>query len=317
MKFIYQTTFWLFLLIIFFPFLAISQSTSIAERIGFDKNTKLLIIHADDIGLAHSVNTATIKAFEGAGINSASIMVPCPWFPEIAAYAKDHTEYDFGLHLTLNSEWKNYRWGGVLSSNEIPSLLDENGFFYRSVEEVVKNADPTEVEKELNAQIERALAFGVKPTHLDSHMGTLFASPEFFKIYLKLGKIYDLPVFIPLNAAKGYPELMNMIGEQLLFVDNYMMMNANRPVIEWNDFYLNIIQQLKPGLNELIVHVAIDNSEMQAVTIDHADFGSAWRQNDLNTLLSKEFKNALKENNIKLITWKEIWNLIDKNNVKK
>ena len=303
-----------FLLVCFFPANILSQSTSLAEQLGFDKNTKLLIIHADDIGLAHSVNTATIKAFEGAGINSASIMAPCPWFPEIATYAKDHTEYDFGLHLTLNAEWKNYRWGGVSPATEIPSLLDKNGFFYRSVKEVVEHANPIEVEKELIAQVERALAFGVKPTHLDNHMGSLFATPELFQIYLKVGKIYNLPVFIPLNAAKGYPELMNVIGEQQVFVDNYMMMNTNRPVSEWNEFYIDIVQQLQPGLNELIVHVAIDNSEMQAVTIDHDDFGSAWRQNDLNTLLSKEFKSALKENNIKLITWKEIGNLLNKMN---
>ncbi len=303
-----------FLLVFFFPANIFSQSISLAQRLGFDKNTKLLIIHADDIGLAHSVNTATIKAFEGAGINSASIMVPCPWFPEIATYAKDHTEYDFGLHLTLNAEWKNYRWGGVSPATEIPSLLDKKGFFYRSVKEVVEHANPIEVEKELIAQVERALAFGVKPTHLDNHMGSLFATPELFQIYLKVGKIYNLPVFIPLNAAKGYPELMNMIGEQQVFVDNYMMMNTNRPISEWNEFYIDIVQQLQPGLNELIVHVAIDNSEMQAVTIDHADFGSAWRQNDLNTLLSKEFKIALKENNIKLITWKEIGNLLNKMN---
>ncbi len=302
----------IFLLVFIFPFIVISQSKGIAERIGFDNNTKLLIIHADDIGLAHSVNTATIKAFEGKGINSASIMVPCPWFSEIAAYAKDHTEYDFGLHLTLNAEWKNYRWGGVSPATEIPSLLDKNGFFYRSVKEVVEHANPIEVEKELIAQVERALAFGVKPTHLDNHMGSLFATSELFQIYLKIGKIYDLPVFIPMAVKERYPELVKLIDEQKAIVDNYMMMNTNRPVIEWNEFYIDIVQQLKPGLNELIVHLAIDNSEMQAVTIDHADFGSTWRQNDLNTLLSKEFKDALKENNIKLITWKEIGNLVDK-----
>lgn len=304
----------IFFLVFIFPFIVISQSKGIAQRIGFDKNTKLLIIHADDIGLAHSVNTATIKAFEDGGINSASIMVPCPWFPEIAAYAKAHTKYDFGLHLTLNAEWENYRWGGVSSATEIPSLLDENEFFYRSVEEIVKYANPNEVEKELIAQVERALAFGVKPTHLDNHMGSLFSTPELFQIYLKIGKMYNLPVFIPMAAKNHYPELMELAGDHQVIVDKYMMMNTNRPVTEWNDFYLDIIQQLKPGLNELIVHLAIDNSEAKAVMINHADFGSTWRQNDLNTLLSKEFKDALKDNNIKLITWKEISSLLHKMN---
>jgi len=293
-------------LIFLFPTIIYSQSTTLIERLGYDKETKLLIVHADDIGLAHSVNSATIKAIEGSGINSASIMVPCPWFPEIAVYAKQHPEFDFGIHLTLTSEWKNYRWSGVLPASEISSLLDDDGFFYRTSEEVAKNAVPDEVEKELKAQIERALAFGVQPTHIDSHMGSLFTTPELFNVYLKIGKLYNLPVFFPMNTAQGYPALLNQINNNQIIIDNYFMMNTNRKIHEWTPFYQNIIKQLKPGINELIIHLAIDNSEMQAVAIDHADFGSTWRQNDLNTVMSKEFKSALKKHNIKLITWKKI-----------
>ncbi len=293
-------------LFLLFPRSVNSQSSTIAERLGYDKDAKLLIVHADDIGLAHSVNSATIKAFEGSGISSASIMVPCPRFPEIAKYAKEHTEYDFGLHLTLTSEWKNFRWGGVSPATEIPSLLDDDGFFYLSTEEVAKNANPAEVEKELKAQVDRALAFGVQPTHIDSHMGSLFSTPELFQVYLNIGAIYDLPVFIPMNAAQAFPELLKLIDEKQIPVDHYFMMNTNRPTQEWNSWYLNIIEQLTPGLNELIIHLAIDNSEMQAVAIDHPDFGSTWRQNDLNTMMSKEFKLALKNHNIKLITWGDL-----------
>lgn len=295
-----------FSLIFFFPTIILSQSTKLAERLGYNKDTKLLIIHADDIGLAHSVNLATVKAFESSSINSASIMVPCPWFQEIAKYAKHNPEYDFGIHLTLTSEWKNYRWGGVLPASEIPSLLDNDGFFYRTSEEVAKNADPAEVEKELKAQVERALAFGVQPTHIDSHMGSLFTTPELFNVYLKVSKIYNLPIFFPMNAAQGYPTILKQIDDNQIIIDNYYMMNINRKTHEWTAFYQNIIKQLKPGINELIIHLAIDNNEMQAVTIDHADFGSTWRQNDLNTVMSKEFKSALKKHNIKLITWGEI-----------
>ncbi len=305
-----------FSLVFFFPTIIFSQSTTLIERLGYDKETKLLIVHADDIGLAHSVNSATIKAFEGSGINSASIMVPCPWFPEISKYAKQHPEFDFGIHLTLTSEWKNYRWGGVLPASEIPSLLDNDGFFYRTSEEVAKNAVPDEVEKELKAQVERALAFGVQPTHLDNHMGSLFTTPELFNVYLKIGKTYNLPVFFPMNAAQGYPTLLKQIDDNQIIVDNYFMMNINRKIHEWTPFYQNIIKQLTPGLNELIIHLAIDNSEMQAVAIDHVDFGSTWRQNDLNTVMGKEFKSALKEHNIKLITWKEIKDKLDTSKVK-
>ncbi len=284
-------------------------SQSLAEKLGYEKNAKLLIVHADDIGVSHSVNSATIKAFEQSGISSASIMVPCPWFPEIAAYAKQNTQYDFGLHLTLTAEWKNYRWGGVLSAKEIPSLLDDKGFFYATAEEVALKADPKEVEMEIRAQVDRAIAFGVKPTHLDSHMGSLFSTPDLFQVYLKVGASYNIPVFIPLNAVKSYPQLLPLIDKDLIAVDNFYMMESNRSNDEWTAFYKNIVENLSPGLNEIIVHLAINDREMQAVTIDHPDFGSAWRQNDLNTVLSSEFKAALKKNNIRLITWKQIMDL--------
>ena len=106
-------------------------------------------------------------------------MVPCPWFFEFAEYAKVHKDLDIGVHITLTAEWDDFKWDGVLASSEIPSLLTEDGYFYASVEEVVKNADPLEVGKEINAQIERALAFGINPTHIDTHMGTVAATPEF------------------------------------------------------------------------------------------------------------------------------------------
>jgi predicted glycoside hydrolase/deacetylase ChbG (UPF0249 family) len=298
-----------FCLLIFISITSYSQS--IAEKLGYDKDTKLLIIHADDVGVSHSVNSATIEAFEKSVISSASIMVPCPWFPEIASYAKQNPQYDFGLHLTLTSEWKNYRWGSVLSAKEIPSLLDENGYFYSTAEEVAIKANPIEVEQELRAQIERAIDFGVNPSHLDSHMGSLFTTPELFQVYLKVGAAYRIPVFIPMNAVKNYPELLQFIDEDQISVDNFFMMETNRPTEEWATFYQNIVENLSPGLNEIIIHLAFDNSEMQAVTVDHPDYGSKWRQNDLNTVLSSEFKSTLVKNNIKIITWKEIKDLLN------
>src|SRR6185295_9390157 len=135
---------------------------TLAEKLGYPKDSKLLIIHADDLGLSHSEDSATITALGKKGANSASIMVPCPWFTEIAGYAKQHPEVDWGIHLTLTSEWKNYKWGGVSSSNEIPSLLGKDGYMYASVEDFGKNAKPGEVEKEIKAQIEKAISSGIK-----------------------------------------------------------------------------------------------------------------------------------------------------------
>ena len=281
-----------------------SQKT-IEERLGHPKGTKLLIMHADDIGVSHSVNAATIEALEKGGINSASIMVPCPWFYEIANYIKENPQYDFGLHLTVTAEWQNYKWGGVLPASEIPSLLNEEGFFYDNTADVVKYGRPEEVEAELRAQVKRAIDFGIKPTHLDSHMRALFNSPEFFAIYQKIGKEFGIPVMIG--------------GDNLTNVDPYFIpltklysADPSVKVENWNSFYTNIIKNLQPGLNEIIVHVAYDDAESQAVMINHPDFGPEWRQRDLDYVLSEEFRNALKENNVKLVTYREVQKLLKK-----
>src|SRR6476620_1329819 len=138
-----------------------AQQKTVAERLGYPKNTKLLIIHADDLGVSHSENEASIQALEKGAVNSGSIMVPCPWFPEIAAYATAHPDADFGLHLTLTSEWRLYKWGPTLPRDQVPGLVNARGYFYGSVEDVGKHASLSEVEHELRSQIERAKEFGI------------------------------------------------------------------------------------------------------------------------------------------------------------
>jgi predicted glycoside hydrolase/deacetylase ChbG (UPF0249 family) len=280
---------------------------SLAEKLGYPENTKFLIVHADDLGVAHSVNVASVEAFKKKGITCGSIMVPCPWFPEIAEIVKNHPEYDVGIHLTLTAEWEQYKWDGVLPASEIPSLINKDGYFYSSVQEVIQHADPVEVEKEIRAQIDRAIAFGIKPTHLDNHMGPLFMNQELLKIYLKVGKEYNLPVLLPSNYMGMYA--MMGVQEYIKEVDvlpfAYMKME-NSSTEEWNVFYNQVMDTIQPGLNELIVHLSFDNDEMQAIASGHPDYGSLWRQNDLNYLVSGEFKKMLEKNNIQLIGWREI-----------
>ena len=188
-----------------FP-VAVSAQT-LLERLGYPADTKLIIVHADDLGETHAVNAAAIKALQGGTINSASLMVPCPWFPEIADYAKSHPEADFGLHLTLTSERVYYRWGPVASTDKVPSLVDENGYLHHDWEEN-QHVNPKEVEVELQAQIERALAMGIRPTHLDSHQYRLIMNgKELFDVMLRVAHKYKLPVFVTRDWFADHPYL--------------------------------------------------------------------------------------------------------------
>src|SRR5712664_3937640 len=157
-----------------------AQTKTVAERLGHPANAKLLIVHADDLAAAHSVNAASFDALDKGAVTSASIMVPCPWLTEVGTYAKNHPDADLGLHLALTSEWKTYRWGPVESKDKVPSLLDPSGYLWPETLPAVHGIKPEEAEREIRAQVERAVALGIHPTHLDSHMGVLFSSPELF-----------------------------------------------------------------------------------------------------------------------------------------
>jgi len=285
---------------------------NLAELLGYPRDSKLLIIHADDMGLSHSVNTACIKAFDNKGITSGSIMVPCPWSPEIAAYVKDHPGMDVGIHLTMTAEWDLYKWGGIAPADQISSLLDKNNYFYPTVEALGKAAKAIEAEKELRAQIDRAIASGVEPTHLDTHMGSVMANPELVKIYLSLSDTYHLPVLFPRAYLSWFPpEMAKAMESKIFLLDNLFMLEPKMITGKWIDAYKKGIETMKPGLNEMIVHLAIDNDEMQAISKGHDDYGSAWRQHDLDLVSSAEFKDLLKTNHIILIGWRQIRDLMN------
>ena len=280
---------------------------NLAELLGYPRDSKLLIIHADDIGLSHATNAATIQAFEGNGITSGSIMMPCPWATDIAAYAKDHPGLDVGIHLTMTAEWDLYKWGGISSSDKIASLLDKNDNFYASVEELAKVGKGADAEIELRAQINRAISLGVNPTHIDTHMGSVLANPELLMVYLRLSDEYHLPILFP-RAYTGMlpPEAAKVYSSKIFLLDNLFMLEPQMITGTWSDAYKKGISEMKPGLNQMIVHLAVDNDEMKAICKGHPDYGSAWRQRDLDYVLSTEFKDILKANNIILIGWKQV-----------
>ena len=296
-------------LLTFSPAITSAQSSvaqSLAERLGYPKDAKLLIIHADDIAETHAVNAATFQALESGAVNSASIMVPCPWFPEAADYAKSHPDADFGLHLTLTSERVYYRWGPVAGRDKVPSLVDSNGYFHHDWDQHPR-IDPRDVETELRAQIERALAMGVRPTHFDSHQYRLIENgKDIFQVFVRLGHEYNVPVFVARDWFAQHPYLESSRGSRDLVLDHTVTISPDVPAEKWADFYRDALKNLQPGVTEFVIHVGLDDDELRAFSRERATWGAAWRQRDFDFFMSKEFRSLLDQQHIKLITWREL-----------
>jgi chitin disaccharide deacetylase len=279
---------------------------SVAEKLGFGRDAKLLIVHADDVGMTHAVNAATIKALESGGVNSASIMVPCPWFPEIAEYAKAHPETDFGLHLTLTSERVYYRWGPVAPRDKVASLVDENGYFWHDWKPTTR-IEPREVELELRAQIERAFAMGIRPTHLDSHQYRLYDNgKELFEVLQRIAHEKKLPVFVVRDWFGQHPYLESNLSPVDIVIDHTVTIDPSVRPEKWTDFYRAAIKNLQPGITEFVIHVAFADEEMTAATRERETWGAAWRQRDFDFFTGAEFKQLLKDENIQLVHWREL-----------
>jgi chitin disaccharide deacetylase len=282
-----------------------APAKSVQERLGYPASTRLLILHADDFGMNHSVNRATSEALEKHWITSASILVPCPWFLEAANFAKSHPEADLGIHQALNSEWTTFRWGPVLSKDKVPSLLDTQGYLPFDTPEVADHAKTEEAEAELHAQIDRARQFGVNITHLDSHMTALFGSPALFALYRKIGAEQRLPIL----AAKagpdhGIPDFAKP-GDDIL-IDQVIELSPGVEAKDWVTWYENRLSHVGPGVYEVILHLAYDDDEMRGATLDHPDWGAAWRQRDFDMVKSADFQKFLKDQGFILVGWKDL-----------
>ncbi|HMH80526.1 MAG TPA: polysaccharide deacetylase family protein [Candidatus Acidoferrum sp.] len=286
----------------------IAQRNTLTEQLGYPPDAKLLIVHADDLGFTHSVNAASIKALESGAVNSASIMVPCPWFPEIADYARSHPDFDFGLHLTLTSERVYYRWGPVAPADRVPSLLDENGYF-RHDWTVTTKIDPREADVELRAQIDRAYSLGVRPTHLDSHQYRLDSTgKELFEVALRLAHEYRLPFFVTRDWFKDDPYLEKTLGPDDVVIDHTITIDPAAPPEKWADFYKNAMRNMQPGVTELVIHLGYDDAELRAATRERDSWGAAWRQREFDFFTNPAFGQLLRDQHIQLITWRQIAN---------
>ncbi len=284
---------------------------TVQERLGYPATARLLVIHADDLGMNHSVNRATFEALEKGWITSASILVPCPWFPEVARWAKEHPNADLGIHQALNSEWTTLRWGPVSSVDRVSSLLDPEGYLPLDTDVVAHNAKIPEVEIELRAQIDRAQSKGIHPTHLDTHMAALFGSTDLYKMYQRMGYRYGVPILEEWEGTHG-PLGASPPAEEML-VQKVISINPGIEAKDWTAWYEKQLASLQPGVYQVIVHLAYDDDEMRGATADHPDWGAAWRQHDLDMVKSAEFQKFLKDQGFVLVGWKDLAKALPKN----
>ena len=283
----------------------LKQYENLAQQLGYTSSDKLLIIHADDLGLARSVNKASFEALSKEFVNSASVMMPSPFAEEVAAYYLEHPQIDLGLHLTFTAEWTDYKWPGVAPANKIETLLDDEGFLHQKKVTVIKEGINAEIKTELQAQIEYARALGISPTHMDSHEGTLFFDPAFFRTYIEVGHQNQIPVFVPKLLAPHFDEHFPL-PPQVVLVDQMFMALKGTELDAMESYYAEVLSSIKPGLNQLLVHLAFDDEEMKAITKDREAYGTKWRAKDYQVVSSRKFQDLLKQNEIKLIQWRDI-----------
>jgi len=249
-----------------------ANATPLAVRLGYTPETKLLIVNADDGGLCHSANAAIVDGLERGLMTSSTLMVPAPGFSEMAEYARSHPEADIGIHLTHTAEWRTYRWGPVLPREEVPGLVDPDGKLWREVsgaEGVYSHSTPAEAYREAVAQMRTALAAGVEPTHIDSHMGTMQYDLKYALRYIRLALKYDLPLRMPSQdlcekyGARWLRPALRTLG--LVFPDDLIHDPGKRGTTAQEHWHA-VLGELKPGVTELYIHPALATEEMQGIT---------------------------------------------------
>ncbi len=314
-----------------------SQGTfaaTFAERLGYPAGARVVILHVDDAGMSHQSNIGAVRSVTEGVANSMSVMMPCSWVPELKQMLVKHPGLDVGLHLTLTSEWSGYRWGPLASRDRVPGLIDSEGALWPTVEEVAKRATADEIELEIRAQIARSRGLGIEPTHLDSHMGTLFARDDFLERYIKVGAEEGIPVMFPgghVSALKA--QLSGEAGEERAAVRVVKaqamaetVWSLGLPVLDdlhnvsygwtaaehagWTDQqladfkvsrYLSALHDLKPGVTMMIMH----NTDADQ-NFTHISESGPTRRGDMLAMLDPRIKQAIIKEKIVLTTWREL-----------
>lgn len=285
-----------------------------ADRLGFPAGSKVILLHCDDAGMCDEANIAVRHYFETGDLRSTAVMVPCPYAMDLVEWAKTQESPDVGIHLTLTSEWKTYRWGPVSDPAKVPGLIDTEGKLWRDVPDVVTHASAAEVETEVRAQIDKVIAAGFTPSHIDTHMGTMYASLEYVKVFLKIAEEYKIPAnaidlsdtAIAENFRKGgypiTPDVVELLDHYSLpKLDNFSSVPDGDSYENKKTGFFALVNSLKPGLTEIIFHPSVETDNLKTIT-------GSWQQRVWEAQLFSDpvVKDFFKRNGIVITTWREI-----------
>lgn len=291
-----------------------------AEKLGYPSDKMVLILHADDIGMCPEANISAENYLNAGQIQSVAVMMPCPNAEEFILWAKNHPEQDVGLHLTLTSEWKTYRWSSVTDVEEVPGLIDEEGNLYHTVRQVVEHASAEEVEKEIRAQIEKSIALGHRPDHIDTHMGTLYGSPAYTAAYTKVAMEYNIPAMVldvdnPLVVEtfrkQGYPMdeamIKTMQDYTLPKLDFFGSVPSGDTYEEKCENFCKLIESIPPGLVEIIFHPSEPTENLKTIT-------NSWQQRNWEAEMFKDEKvqKFMTDKGIIFTNWQEVMERFEK-----
>jgi len=286
-----------------------AHAQTLNEMLGYKPDQKLLIINGDDAGMCHSANMAVIDCMENGLMTTSTIMVPCPWFKEIARYAREHPKRDFGVHIDHTSEWDVYRWGPVAGKAAVPGLVDPEGYLWPDDEPMWAHATPDEAEREAREQIQRALAFGVDVTHIDSHMGAMQLNPAYLERYIKVAREFDLPMRggprTMMAAVPQFAAAMSKARELGVIFPDDLIHNLRKEGESMGVFWKRILRTLQPGVAELYIHPCLATDESKAVTGSWADRAEEHR---LFTT-DPEVRQIIKDQHVVLIGYRQLRDL--------
>jgi predicted glycoside hydrolase/deacetylase ChbG (UPF0249 family) len=285
-----------------------NETKSTAERLGYSADARVLILNADDFGMCHDQNEGVITGLKDGVFTSSTILVTCPWFEEAAAFARSNPGADLGVHLTLTAEWDSYKWGPVSARHAVPSLVDERGYLWQTVEQVYEHARVDEAETELRAQIEKAVAAGIDVTHLDSHMGTLQLRVDYHEIYARLANEYRVPIRLASRRRMG-SEGMGAILDKLdafgVVTPDHLVFYGPSSVAETDSYWTNLLCTLKPGVTEILCHPAIARDELKSCARD-----ASQREADLRYFTSDKTRKLIADAGVELVGFRKLRDLM-------